>query len=305
MRNTSLTPSRACYTCLLLIGLAALLLFTSCASIAPTERLFLGQSKSLLTVMDGTCNETSLLPVSGLKLDTQEALDPTTISLLGWNIYKGQREGWEKDLLEFSTQADIILLQEALLDDALKQVFDDQEMFWSLNNAFRYKGREAGVLIASKVQPLSQCGMRHPEPITVIPKTMLISRFSIQGTTEELLVANIHGINFSTGLGSYQEQFTSLREILQNHQGPLVLVGDFNNWSEGRTGIVEQLAEALSLEALAFSKGKRTLFWGQPLDHIFYRGLIPVTANIHAVKTSDHNPMIVTFKLPPLQIITR
>lgn len=305
MRDASLILSRACFFCLLLIGLTVLLIFTSCASIAPAERLFLGQNNSLLTVMDGTCNETSIQPVSRLELDTQEALDPNTISLLGWNIYKGQREGWKKDLLELSIQADIILLQEALLNDALKQVFDDQEMYWSLNNAFRYKGREAGVLIASKVQPLSQCGMRHPEPIMIIPKTMLISRFSIQGTTEELLVANIHGINFSTGLGSYQEQFTSLREILQNHQGPLILAGDFNNWSKGRTGIIEQFAKALSLKALAFSEGKKTLFLGQPLDHIFFRGLIPVAASVHSVKTSDHNPMLVTFKLPPLQIIAR
>ena len=297
MRDIPLTPFRACYYCLWLIGLIALLFFTSCASIAPTERLYLGQNKSLLTVKDGTCTEASLLPVNQLGLDTQQALDPNAISLVGWNIYKGQREGWEEDLLEFSTEADIILLQEALLDDALKQVFNEQEMYWSLNNAFRYKGNEAGVLIASKVQPLSQCGMRHPEPITVIPKTMLISRFSIQGTTEELLVANIHGINFSTGLGSYREQFSSLKEILQTHQGPIILGGDFNNWSEGRTKVIEQLADVLSLKALSFSKGKKTMFLGKPLDHIFYRGLIPVAANIYAVQTSDHNPMLVTFKV--------
>lgn len=298
MRDVSLTPFRTYYFYLwLIVGFIALLLFTSCASIAPTERLFLGQNKSLLAVTDGTCNKTSLPPPSWMEMNAQQALDPNTISLLGWNIYKGQREGWQKDLLEFSTVADIILLQETVLDDVLKDIFDDQEMYWSLNNGFRYKGREAGVLIASKIQPLSQCGMRHPEPITVIPKTILISRFSIQGTSEELLVANIHGINFSTGLGSYTEQLMSLQEVLQRHQGPIVLAGDFNNWSEGRTAVIEQLTEALSLKPLLFSQGKKTLFLGQPLDHIFYRGLIPVAANIQSVETSDHNPMMVTFKV--------
>ena len=36
---------------------------------------------------------------------------------------------------------------------------------------------------------------------------------------------------------------------------------------------------------------------GQRLDHIFYRKLVPLEALTEKVTTSDHNPMLVTFRL--------
>jgi endonuclease/exonuclease/phosphatase (EEP) superfamily protein YafD len=36
---------------------------------------------------------------------------------------------------------------------------------------------------------------------------------------------------------------------------------------------------------------------GQRVDHIFYRKLVPLEALTEKVRTSDHNPMLVTFRL--------
>ena len=61
--------------------------------------------------------------------------------------------------------------------------------------------------------------------------------------------------------------------------------------------IIESLASGLELESLQFDEDLRKRFMGRVLDHIYVRGLSVVTSDTHAVVTSDHNPMSVTFKM--------
>ena len=106
-----------------------------------------------------------------------------------------------------------------------------------------------------------------------------------------------HGINFSLGTGSYQKQFNALVDILKQHAGPMIIAGDFNNWSKKRTRIMDYLTKNLSLQALEINDEGLTTFFGNPVDHIFYRGLTVVTHAVHTVTSSDHNPISVTFRL--------
>jgi len=216
---------------------------------------------------------------------------------LNWNIYKGQRREWDADLLKLSQLKDIILLQEAQLNDELQEILQQENLYWNLNSAFMINGMETGVLVASATPPIKSCGLRVSEPIIGVPKTILISSYTITGSKENLLVANIHGINISLGIGAYQEQLDSLQNVLKKHDGPIILAGDFNNWSEERTAIMMSLAESLALQALSFDDDGRTTFFGDPVDQILYRGLEPVTHRVHKVTSSDQNPISVTFRL--------
>ncbi|MEA3230673.1 MAG: endonuclease/exonuclease/phosphatase family protein, partial [Thermodesulfobacteriota bacterium] len=136
-----------------------------------------------------------------------------------------------------------------------------------------------------------------------IPKTILISKYIIARSIDKLIVANIHGINISLGIGAYQKQLDGLQNILKKHVGPLILAGDFNSWSKERTAIMTRLAENLSLQVLAFNDEDRTTIFGGPVDHILYRGLKPLTYEVHPVSSSDHNPITVTFRLARTQAI--
>ncbi|MBU1420456.1 MAG: endonuclease/exonuclease/phosphatase family protein [Proteobacteria bacterium] len=279
----------------LLFSAVLCFLFFSCAVIPVQEQLVSATRTNPLTRTNGNCAETAAVKQQPGAM--QAGLSPDSISIFNWNIYKEQRQNWDVDLLRLSHEKDIILLQEAALNPELQEVLQQKNLYWNLNSAFKYKGSDTGVLVASTIQDLESCGLRNSEPLIGLPKTILISRYNITDSSDELLVATIHGINISLGTGAYQEQLDSLQSILKNHDGPIILAGDFNNWSKKRTDIMVQLAADLSLQILSFAEESRTLFFGDPVDQILYRGLEPVSHIVHPVASSDHNPISVTFRL--------
>ena len=84
---------------------------------------------------------------------------------------------------------------------------------------------------------------------------------------------------------------------MKHHQGPVVLAGDFNTWSDERMVVVNDLAQRLSLESLDYTNHNRTSVFGNALDHVFYRGLEPVEHDTWIVTSSDHNPTRVSFRV--------
>ena len=269
-----------------------------CAYIPEQEQLVSAKVDESLIRSNGNCMETASVYGDQQIITPVEGLSPERIAILDWNIYKGQRMGWQSDFLRLSREKDIILLQEASLNDELQELLQERILFWNLNSAFRYKGVETGVLVASTIEPLGSCGMRQNEPVIGLPKTILINRYAIRGVSEKLLVANVHGINITLGVRAYRAQFQALGGMLQKHDGPILLAGDFNNWSEERIAVIDHLVEDLSLTVLPFAADEgRTLFFGDPVDHILFRGLEPVAHAVHPVISSDHNPISVTFRL--------
>jgi len=239
-----------------------------------------------------------------LKLNTppDSVLDADHISLLNWNIYKGQRDNWASDFSQLIKQQDIVVLQEALLDKALFRSIHMQSLNWSMNTAFYYDDVESGVLTASKVKAVRSCGLRAAEPLIQIPKTALLSEYRLSRGAQNLLVANIHGINFSLGTEAYEQQINALTQAILHHKGPVVVAGDFNTWSDKRMAIVNRMAEGLSLKAITYKNHNRITIFGNPLDHVFYRGLDLLKEDSLSVTSSDHNPIRVTFRVPSAQL---
>jgi len=224
-------------------------------------------------------------------------LNSESFSILNWNIYKGQEENWDEDLLRLSEGQDIVLLQEASLNEKLLEILNDRDLCWWLNNAFVYKGVETGVMMASKTPPLDSFGLRHIEPWIRVPKTILINSYPLSGTSSTLLVANIHGINFTLGTDSYKKQLEEMQQILSKHSGPLLVVGDFNNWSQERTKVMNAMADELSLIRLEYESSSSSIRFGGNVDHIFYRGLVPLSHASPQVLSSDHNPISAQFRV--------
>ena len=225
------------------------------------------------------------------------ALNPERISLLNWNIYKGQREDWASDFRRYAYKHDVVTIQEASLGDELRSMLDDERKYWTLNKAFDYKDSATGVMTASRVKPVHSCGQHTAEPLIRVPKTSLISYYPIEGMRQNLLVANIHGINFTLGVNAYTRQIEKLYDVVSLHDGPVILAGDFNTWSDSRMQIVMDLAERLALESLDYTNHNRTSVFGNALDHVFYRGLDPVEHDTWNVTSSDHNPTRVSFSV--------
>jgi endonuclease/exonuclease/phosphatase (EEP) superfamily protein YafD len=280
-----------------------LVLLAGCAGIPVDNQFVTQQDGEEQSRKQGICEETTFAPGHDLGDAAESGLSVDSISLLDWNIYKSKEDGWEDDLLRYGHGTDLILLQEAFIAPQLVEFFGLHGYSWNFNSAFTYKGAESGVLTASRVSSLNECGIRVKEPIIRLPKTIVVTSYAIKGSAESLVVANVHGINFTLGTGAYSKQFGELQKVLAAHDGPLLIVGDFNDWEEKRQAIVAGLVEALSLTVFPFTvEDKRTRFFGDPVDHILYRGLVPVNINAHPVTSSDHNPITALFRFKDISI---
>lgn len=226
-----------------------------------------------------------------------QGLNPDNIALLNWNIYKGNEDNWQQDLSFFARTHDIMTLQEALLDEQLTQLLSQYKLNWVMNSAFYLNGAAAGVMTTAKTKAIHSCGFKTNEPIIQIPKSTLLSYYVINGTKKRLLVANIHSINFSLGIKTYQQQLETLYEVIKHHDGPMIVAGDFNSWSDERMMLVQGLMEKLSLSSLDYPVNTKTHVFGKAIDHVFYRSLEPINNQIVQVSSSDHMPISVNFKL--------
>ncbi len=243
--------------------------------------------------------ETSTLPESYLVAVTEKnGLDPEQIILLNWNAHKETGLLWQDALQSLLSGVDLLTLQEGALTDDLRGLLSRTFTgSWILASAFTQSGNHTGVLNASRIAPDFSCSFRVAEPIIIVPKTALITRYPIVGTNKTLLLVNMHMVNFSLATAAYREQLRNAFLLINQHQGPLLIAGDFNSWSDGRMEIIQHFADGLGAEAVEFSEDNRTTVFGHTLDHIFHRGLEQIEAVVPLVQVSDHNPMRVTFRL--------
>jgi endonuclease/exonuclease/phosphatase (EEP) superfamily protein YafD len=226
-----------------------------------------------------------------------KALSANGFSLLSWNIQKEHQKGWQRDLVHLSQDTDILILQEAYLTEELKRVLNRKFYYWHLVNAFEYQELKTGVLTAATLAPDFTCPLRAAEPLIRVPKTILITRYPLSDSHRSLMIANVHMINFAPHLTAFYDQVRQMSDVLLHHQGPMILSGDFNTWSEGRLAIIEEMTNSLTLMPVEFKTSLVRKVFGQPVDRVYYRGLTVESARVIEVTSSDHNPLRVRFRL--------
>ncbi|MFV0449846.1 MAG: endonuclease/exonuclease/phosphatase family protein [Vibrio sp.] len=219
------------------------------------------------------------------------------LGLLVWNIYKQNREGWSEELSRLSSDAQLLLLQEASLNTGLKQWLSEQGWEGNQVNAFKVMGESAGVINLARTTPNLACGYTEMEPWLRLPKSAIYARYPLSNG-QVLAVVNLHAVNFTYGTDEYQLQLQALANELSQHTGPIIVAGDFNSWSEERVKVMKQVLTSLGLNEADFSPDNRVRFIsGLPLDHVFYRGLKLENAKAPESDASDHNPLLVRFSL--------
>ncbi|NOQ63505.1 MAG: endonuclease/exonuclease/phosphatase family protein [Methyloprofundus sp.] len=268
----------------------SLLLISGCFSIP--------QQEQLLSNIEKTSNAKHCFS-SAIQASHTQPLKHTKLTLISWNAYKGTKVGWSQDLLNLSQHSDFILLQEAYLSDDLKQWLERSDYNWDMVTAFRYQGIAAGVMTLSRTPVNSTCVQRSVEPWLRLPKSSLISYYPIENSQQSLLVANIHAINFTLGTARFSQQLEAIKKRLLAHQGPIIFAGDFNTWSESREQVLQDIIEKtpLNLLKVEFTSAVETLGFGHRLDHIFFRGIKIVSAEILPLDSSDHYPLKIQFEL--------
>jgi len=238
---------------------------------------------------------------------------PDTFSLLSWNIEKGADADWIADLAQIAAAEHVLLIQEAALDPEtqalpLPRDFTSRQYFAA---GYRQGNIQTGVLTASPWVASHHCALTAWEPWLGTPKATSVTRYDLdrgqvtgnsgrreaRGTKPNpLMVVNLHAVNFAVGLEAYIEQFVAIGEVIMTHEGPLILAGDFNTWSEDRQEWLAGFMARHQLEAVTFSPDHRTTVFSRPIDHIYTRGLAVIDASIVTVDSSDHNPLLMTVR---------
>ena len=271
------------------------LTLTACPAVPDEERMLLPRNDGSVMALTQPCGEhRQIKPI--MVRATHEWLDAERLRVVSWNLHKGVNQGWERDLTRYASDSDLVLLQEAVMTDAFRNLLDHVGHDWIMAGAFARNGVERGVLVAARARALDGCTLRTFEPLMPLPKSALVVRFRL-GATATVAVANLHGINFSLGLERFREQLEAVASELARHRGPAILAGDFNTWSEDRHDVLVKIAARLGLVSVLIDPDGRRRTLGQHLDHFYFRGFRLVSASAPRVSSSDHNPILVELEL--------
>ncbi len=222
--------------------------------------------------------------------DEVSALDPTAIDVVNWNVRKGRDAGWAGELESLSRNADVVTLQEAPLVNP-GWAGRHAERFHAFAPGFRTQRTQTGVMTISTSIPLVQCSLKVREPWLRSPKAVVATEYEVDGRTATLLVVNAHAINFTITLAAFERQLGEISRVLAQHDGAVILAGDFNTWRRARQLRLDELASGFDLRPIGFADDRRTRFFGLPLDHIYVRGLDVVRSESLESLASDHNPI--------------
>lgn len=214
---------------------------------------------------------------------------PAEFSLLLWNVEKAKNEDWHATLPNLKN--DLFMLQEVSLSNQSQQTLQSIEgADWRITTSFLDKNSiRNGVATGSKATPIRSVAMRSPvfEPLAHTPKTSMITEYAIAGSKENLLVVNVHAINF-VSTKRFRRHLREVFEKLEGHRGPILLAGDMNTWSPGRIRYLREKAASLGLREEKPGQDPRRL----KLDRVFVRGLeVEESSVLDQIKVSDHYPL--------------
>ena len=190
----------------------------------------------------------------------------------------------------------LAFIQEASLQAGIESVLDSA-LYRSFASGYSTAEVQTGVLTLSRAFPSLRCGLSHLEPWLKTPKATSVTEYPLRDRDDRLLAINLHAVNFSLGVENFQAQIHALEDLLGQHEGPVVLAGDLNTWSERRQALVDEFLQGHGLNAVQFAPDLRTTAFGRALDHIYVRGMDSDLAEVIPVTSSDHNPLRVRLRI--------
>jgi len=253
-----------------------------CAAIDESANTLTGNMRS-----DPEACSSQLIGSSG---SSHDELDSSNIRLVNWNIQKGGNPEWAADLATFQANPHLMVLQEVPFNTIAWDAVADNG-YQSFAPGYRTSRAVTGVMTVSAAKPLTQCNLVSVEPWIRSAKATVITEYGLTNTDQTLLVVNIHAVNFTFGTRDFEGQIQEAMSVLNDHAGPILMSGDFNTWHPQRSRVLNEMTDSLNLEVLDFDVDHRKRVFGQPLDHIYVRGLDAIEATTREVNSSDHNPM--------------
>lgn len=224
---------------------------------------------------------------------------PADFRLVVWNVYKGGG-AYSKQAQELKTLgqgADLMLFQDATdqrdLTSNIKGARPD--FHWTLAHGDQAAtGRWSGVVTGSNVKPLKVVALRSKvkEPITETTRSILVSTYAVNGTSERLMVVNIHAVSYAS-TEKFKQNLKQMEAEIKRHRGPVVLAGDFNAWRPERIQALKSVTARQGLKPVAMERASVYL-----TDHVFTRGVkVRASEELQDFSSSDQRPLAFDFTI--------
>ncbi len=259
--------------------------------------------------------------------ENETALNAASIKIISWNNLAGCRQTIrnltafthcnntqaDQSFLQLTNNRDLILIQEAYMDSDTLQVLKNMGEEYSWDMAVSYiadkkKDIPTGVLTIANARSQSSCPQRDYDAVLATPKAILFTSYNLVYNNtiinEKLLVVNIHAILISKK--HLFKQLQIMAEKMSQHNGPIILAGDFNTMTLNSYLKLKEIVGTIGLieTKMAVDSDHRVKsMFGQTYDFIFYKKLKLIdsySVNLETTtmgKTSDHNPLFAEFKL--------
>jgi endonuclease/exonuclease/phosphatase (EEP) superfamily protein YafD len=255
-------------------------------------------------VPDGTLRHVGEAPLT--------SLDPDRITVLVWNVYKSSLDGWWRDFEQLVPQYDLVLLQEASWNAESEARYASLGREWWMGVTFVSRWSEGdpatGTVVGSvaSVHGATARHSRYLEPVVGTPKSHTFGRVGLDGRDDDLLVMSVHSINFRPDETPFRQHLSFTLRDVAGHDGPAIVAGDFNTWSEWRTALLFDTMKERGFRSVyaraaepAVDDG-RTATSGNYLDHAFVRGLEVVGEPqvLTAIDSSDHEALSFVVRAP-------
>lgn len=241
---------------------------------------------------------------------SRQQLPASYLKVIIWNIHAGNHHDFSDDIEALAASSHLLLMQEADLSPQLEA--DLLKLDFAYTHARSYispiSGANKGVATGSVADATSTRALRSPvsEFGFATPKAVLLQTFKLNNRAEQLLVVNVHAINFVTN-DMFRAHIAQIEKAMAAHTGPIIAAGDFNTWNESRLSSLDHAMNRLGLSRIVFGQG-RSRFpdlgrWfgvqvGGALDQVYTRGLITRFKQIHAdLSSSDHKPLELHFSV--------
>jgi endonuclease/exonuclease/phosphatase (EEP) superfamily protein YafD len=231
-----------------------------------------------------------------------QAMLDKKITILVWNVYKSRKTGWYSDFFKLIQNVDLILLQESVLKNDANDFFkENNQLEWIMASSHQYYISQiiTGLKTGCVAKASSPIFFQSPdkEPILQTAKLLLATKYSLTNSLKQLLVVNVHAINF-VSLKKYTRHIHQILSVVQQHSGPVILAGDFNCWSAARHNLLFSVVKKEGLTAVTLERRPRWIHFNRHLDFIFYRELELVKADaLCHIKSSDHYPLLAEFQV--------
>lgn len=222
------------------------------------------------------------------------SFDGERIRLAVWNMCKGAGGSlFEHDYRTICYRSDLVLTQEALLSE--KSLLTFCEPGFEAVHAASYRRRDGirdGVMTVARVTAHPQSHRivcKYPEPVLKTPKVALVTFYERRGSGQRLMVINLHA-TLVRRVKAAAEEMAHLVANLPEHDGPVILAGDFNTFTPAYLEQISKVLATVGLTYIEIPDDPRPVTGA--LDQIFVRGLRVERVFVDtSIRNSDHFPL--------------